>query len=202
MDKLRKWFRKSIPTYRTDGSRPEPAAERTVGRMARQYSARGARAILANRSLSHSPLTQSDCCQRNCFPPELCWRGTSLHHADDSRALKNCVTSTSQIKAIAIGGPTPGIVNRRRYAIFCYESAAISLSRVIIRSFITCIFSRSEDSSRRRVNVMQFEASSISSGSYCWRCSFQTGIVKAENEAGWPAWFSAQPSVVVCSEEL
>lgn len=137
---------------------------------------------------------------RRCFPPELCWRGTSPYHADNSRPLENCVASTSLINAAAINGPAPGIVNRWRYAICCDDSAAISLSRLVIRSFNACISSRSEDNSRRRVNVRLFEASSISSGNCCWRRRIPTGIVKAENEAGWPAPFSAQPSVDVCSE--
>lgn len=93
--------------------------------------------------------------------------GTSPHHADNSRPLENCVASTSLRNAAAIREPTPEIVNRWRYAICCDDSAAISLSRLVIRSFNACISSRSEDNSRRRVHVRLFEASSISSGSCC-----------------------------------
>ena len=117
---------------------------------------------------------------RRCFPPELCWRGTSPHHAESSRPLENCVTSTSLRNAAAIRGPTPGIVNRWRYGICCDDRAAISLSRVVIRSFNACIFSHSEDSNRRIVNVRQFEASSINSGSCCWRRRIPIGIVKLD----------------------
>lgn len=133
---------------------------------------------------------------RCSFPRELCWRGTSPHHADNSRPLENCVASTSLRSAAAIRGPTPGIVNRWRYAICCDDSDAISLSRLVIHSFNACISSRGEDSSQRRVNVRLFEASSISSGICCWRRMLPTGMVKAYSASRERSWLA---SAVLCS---
>lgn len=133
---------------------------------------------------------------RRCFPPELCWRGNRPHQADNSRPLENCVASTSLRNAAAIRGPTTGIVNRWRYAVCCDDSAAISLSRLVIRSFNACISYRSEDSSRRRVNVRLFEASSINSGSCCWRRRIPTGIVKPYSASRERSWLA---SAVLCS---
>lgn len=65
-----------------------------------------------------------------CFPPELCCRGTRPHQADNSLPLENCTASTSLINAAAISGPTPGIVNKWRYAVCCEDNSAISLSSV------------------------------------------------------------------------
>lgn len=72
----------------------------------------------------------------------------------------------------------PGIINKRRYADYCENNVAISLSRQVIRLLNACISSRDTLSKRRSVKVEVLGTSSIILGSCCWRRWIFIGIMR------------------------
>ena len=55
---------------------------------------------------------------RRCLPPVECWRGTSPSQAAKSRPrLKTSIGGAKVSIAMAVIGPTPGIVSKRRVVV-------------------------------------------------------------------------------------
>lgn len=68
-----------------------------------------------------------------CFPPVECWRGTRPNQAAKSRPLRKCSGGGASVaKAMAISGPMPGIVIKRRAISSSFDRRVISVSSTLI----------------------------------------------------------------------